>query len=251
MTSNFMFGPRSTPRFSTVTAAFYHHVLTNPEVVAARDFTSVETGQVTYGELAKRASRLARELRQLGVAPGDRVPLVVKRGIDMLVGIVAILSCGAQYVPLDGGVVPDTTLKHVIKQTGGSSSTVLVLKSTQYRVEASEVANVVVIDEDNQNEEDLYSQTLGLEDLAEPDHGCYVIYTSGMYLLFFIFPKDEENILTLSQVLREHLKVWTSHTAMSPICFATVPETWALRRGLALVRFSILALIWVCLLFLS
>jgi non-ribosomal peptide synthetase component F len=175
-----MYGPRITPRFPTVTAAFYHQVATQPEVVAARDFSSPELRQITYHELSQRASRLARKLRQLGVVPGDMVPLVVKRGIDMLVGIVAVLSCGAQYVPLDGGVVPDSTLRHVISQTGGSSSTVLVLKTTKYRVEDSGVANIVAIDERDEVEEDLYTQSLPPQDLAENHHGCYVIYTSGM-----------------------------------------------------------------------
>lgn len=180
MASSKMFGPRSTPQFLTVTSAFSHHALTQPEVVAVRDFSAPEVRQVTYGELSQRAARLARKLRSLGVVPGDRVPIVVTRGIDMLVGIVAVLSCGAQYVPLDGRVVPDTTLQHIATQTGASSSTVLVIRSTHYRVADLEVTNIVVIDEEDKVEDDLYAKHLPLDDLAEPDHGCYVIYTSGM-----------------------------------------------------------------------
>lgn len=98
----------------------------------------------------------------------------------MLVGIVAVLSCGAQYVPLDGGVVPDSTLQHVSSQTGATSSTILCLRSTHYRVADLEVTNVVIIDDEEQSDDDLYSNNLPIDDLAEPDNGCYVIYTSGM-----------------------------------------------------------------------
>lgn len=113
----------------------------------------------------------------LGVVPGARVPLVVKRGIDMLVGIVSILACGAQYVPLDGGVVPESTLRFVIEQAGGESCTVLTLGSTRNRVDERSVANVVCIDEDNQQH--VARCTSPPADLASPDSGCYVIYTSG------------------------------------------------------------------------
>lgn len=127
--------------------------------------------------MAQRSVRLARRLQSLGVVPGDRVPLIVKRGVGMLVGIISILSCGAQYVPLDGSVVADETLRFVLKQTGGR--TALALKSTAHRISNVGVTNVVVIDDLDDAEQDATS----LEDfkpLSNPDDGCYVIYTSGI-----------------------------------------------------------------------
>ncbi|KAH7347570.1 hypothetical protein B0T11DRAFT_142722 [Plectosphaerella cucumerina] len=174
--SAFSLGPRAQVPFQTVTAAFFHHVQTHPDVIAARDLSVQPPREMTYGELAKRAATLSHKLRQLGVGPGCRVPLVVKRGADMLVGIVSILICGAQYVPLDGGVVPDSTLRFVLEQTGGS--TVLVLRSTQHRLVGSSVQNVVAID-DISAEEEMYEKYTAPQDLATPDGGCYVIYTSG------------------------------------------------------------------------
>jgi arthrofactin-type cyclic lipopeptide synthetase C len=37
----------------------------------------------------------------LGVKPDDRVAIVARRGLDTLVGLVAILKAGAGYVPID------------------------------------------------------------------------------------------------------------------------------------------------------
>lgn len=146
MPLSFSYGVVNTPRFSTVTAAFQHHATARPDAVAARFLSSSRPAEITYGELALRSARLSRKLKQLGVVPGDRVPLVVKRGIDMLVGIVAVLSCRAQYVPLDGTVVPDATLKFVLEQTRGR--TVVALRSTSHRLsKLGSESNVVTIDD--------------------------------------------------------------------------------------------------------
>ena len=98
----------------------------------------------------------------------------------MLVGILAILTCGAQYVPLDAGVVPESTLRFITQQAGGPSCTVLTLKSGRHRLDACNVANVVCIDEAEDLQDDgLHAQGSPLESLAKPNSGCYVIYTSG------------------------------------------------------------------------
>lgn len=188
MSPSYMFGKRETPRFLTVTDAFYYHAQANPNAIAAKDLASSKT--ITYAALAQRSAQLAQKLQLLGVVPGARVPLVVKRGIDMLVGIMSILTCGAQYVPLDGGVVPDSTLRFVIGQAGGESCTVLALASTRHRVDNSTVASVVCIDDDNQQH--IASCTAPPDSLARPDGGCYVIYTSGQCFrwrsMFGLFP---------------------------------------------------------------
>lgn len=95
----------------------------------------------------------------------------------MIVGIWAILSCGAQYVPLDGGVVPDETIRRVLDQAQGN--VVLCLLSTKHRMTAfNSDHTVVTVDEP----ESLNPETVPENeymDLATPDGGCYVIYTSG------------------------------------------------------------------------
>ncbi|KAL9565617.1 hypothetical protein ACKAV7_009799 [Fusarium commune] len=166
----------SRPSFSTVIDAFYHYTFSQPDAVAARDLSVESPFEISDRELAQHSVRLAQRLRNLGVVPGDQAPLVVKRRVGMLVGIISTLSCWAQYVPLNGSVVAGESLRFVSKQTGGW--TVLTLKSTCHRVSSSGATNVVVIvDLDNAEEQDVEKH----EDYttsSNPDDGCYVIYTS-------------------------------------------------------------------------
>jgi non-ribosomal peptide synthetase component F len=169
---SFTQGTCSRPSFSTITEAFFHHAATQPSAKAARDLSAEPPVEISYGELAQQSISLARRLQSLGVLPGDRVPLVVKRGVGMLVGIISILSCGAQYVPLDGGVVADETLRFVLKQTGGK--VVLTSKSTAHRLSNTGVSNVVTIEESHEIDD-----KSDFIPFSQPEAGCYVIYTSG------------------------------------------------------------------------
>lgn len=176
-------GPVTKCPFSTVTSAFYHHAKSYPDAIAVRDMSSSSPRETTYRELAVQAQSLAANLKSSGVGPGQRIPLLVKRGTEMIVGIWAILSCGAQYVPLDGGVVPETTIRTVIEQSG--SNVVLCISSTEHRLKDLQQHGPIMhilIDE--------HCRSVGAQgfitplDLATPESGCYVIYTSGKLPLF-------------------------------------------------------------------
>lgn len=182
MPISFTRGTCSRPRFSTVTEAFFHYATTQPSATAARDLSAEPAVEISYGELAERSIRLAQRLRSLGVMPGHRVPLVVKRGVGMLVGILSILSCGAQYVPLDGGVVADETLRFVLQQTGGRIA--LSSKATAHRISSTDVTDVVIIEDEDNSEQIIADFT----PVSKPEDGCYVIYTSGMltYLILLL-----------------------------------------------------------------
>ena len=163
--------------FSTVTAAFHHHVNTNATSLAVRDHSEIAR-ELTYGELAGCVQQLTRRLRDEGVLPGHRVPFIANRGLEMVVGIWAILFCGAQYVPLDEFAITDDTIRHVLEET--QASVILCLSSTQRRVlELQTSCTVILVDEDraglSQMTEDAFV------DLATPDRGCYVAYTSGRF----------------------------------------------------------------------
>ncbi|WP_350307859.1 AMP-binding protein, partial [Photorhabdus viridis] len=56
---------------------------------------------LSYGELNRRANRLAHHLLALGVQPDDRVAICVERSLEMVVGLLGILKAGAAYLPLD------------------------------------------------------------------------------------------------------------------------------------------------------
>ncbi|GAA2500755.1 amino acid adenylation domain-containing protein [Streptomyces gobitricini] len=56
---------------------------------------------LTYRQLDERADRIARSLRALGVAPGDRVGVCLDRTADLVVVLLGVLVTGAAYVPMD------------------------------------------------------------------------------------------------------------------------------------------------------
>jgi amino acid adenylation domain-containing protein len=77
-----------------------------PFLDAARRFPeqlAVVDGEqaVTYLELAQRVRAAALHLRRGGVAPGDRVGILLERSIDAVVALYASLALGAVYVPFD------------------------------------------------------------------------------------------------------------------------------------------------------
>jgi amino acid adenylation domain-containing protein len=65
-----------------------------------------ERGSITYGELASLTDRLRDRLVALGVRPGDRVGIYLRKSIDAVAAIYGILKCGAAYVPVDPGAPP-------------------------------------------------------------------------------------------------------------------------------------------------
>ncbi|HVY60562.1 MAG TPA: AMP-binding protein, partial [Planctomycetota bacterium] len=56
--------------------------------------------RIAYGEVARRARRLAATLAERGVRRGDRVVLLVPNGLAFVVGAYASLIAGAVFVPL-------------------------------------------------------------------------------------------------------------------------------------------------------
>jgi amino acid adenylation domain-containing protein/natural product biosynthesis luciferase-like monooxygenase protein len=87
------------PREASVHGLFAAQAARTPDAVAV----SFENGQLTYGELERRANQLAAYLRARGVRPGACVGLCLERSVELVVALLGILKAGAAYVPLDPG----------------------------------------------------------------------------------------------------------------------------------------------------
>jgi amino acid adenylation domain-containing protein len=70
-----------------------------------------------YGELERRANRLAHRLIALGVRPEQRVGLALERSLDMVVGLLAILKAGGAFVALDPQY-PAQRLRPMVEDSG-------------------------------------------------------------------------------------------------------------------------------------
>ena len=65
------------------------------------------SGRLDYAGLAERSNRIAHALQARGVGPKTRVGLCLERDLELLPSMLAVLKCGAAYVPLDPGFPPE------------------------------------------------------------------------------------------------------------------------------------------------
>jgi amino acid adenylation domain-containing protein len=77
---------------------FAAHVQRQPEAVAVEES---DGESLTYAALDRRARRLARQLRSLGVGPDVPVGICAGRALDLVVGMLATLQAGGACLPLD------------------------------------------------------------------------------------------------------------------------------------------------------
>src|SRR6185295_9810457 len=73
---------------SLVHAGFEEQARRRPEAVAV----VLEGESLSYGELNRRANRLAWRLRRLGVGPESRVGICLERSLEMVVALLAVLK---------------------------------------------------------------------------------------------------------------------------------------------------------------
>ncbi len=85
------------PRDKLIHELFEEQVTRAPNAIAV----VCEEQALSYGELNAAANRLAHYLEQRGTRPGEHTPIIMQRSLQMLVAHIAILKCGAAYVPID------------------------------------------------------------------------------------------------------------------------------------------------------
>jgi len=130
---------------------------------------SFEGVSLTYAELDRRATLLARRLAAAGVKPETLVGVYLERSVEMVVAVLAILKAGGAYVPLDPAypperirlVIEDARMPLVISQ--GSLAAGIALTGPR----------VLCIDEGSTAESEAPLPPVAPQQLA------YVIYTSG------------------------------------------------------------------------
>ncbi|MFF8725802.1 amino acid adenylation domain-containing protein [Streptomyces sp. NPDC015171] len=130
-------------------------------------------GEVSYRELQARANRLAHRLIARGVAPGDRVPVLVGRGPAAVTAILAVLKAGAAYVPVDLGQ-PADRVRTIVADCGARH----VLASPEVAQLDEGVAAEILTVTGEADEHAAFPDTPPERDTA-PQSLAYVIYTSG------------------------------------------------------------------------
>ncbi|NNA54245.1 non-ribosomal peptide synthetase [Pseudomonas koreensis] len=156
------------PSVTTIQQRIEAQAAQHPHAQAA-----VQQGQcLTYAELNQRANALAHHLLDLGVRPDERVAIVARRGLDTLVGLLAILKAGAAYVPLDPAH-PVERLNYLLED----SAPLAVLTQSALRGHLPAL-QVPVIELDQPTWPVSHIDTPRIPGLT-PANLAYVIYTSG------------------------------------------------------------------------
>ncbi|MCC5869156.1 MAG: LLM class flavin-dependent oxidoreductase [Gammaproteobacteria bacterium] len=181
---------------------------------------------VSYRELNERANRLAYHLLGLGVGPDVPVALCAERGIELMVGLLAIHKAGGAYLPLDPAY-PRDRLAFMIED---AAAPVLLTQSHLEHLLGGHRAHPVMLDDEH-----VYA--------GRPAHNppgrvaasnlAYVIYTSGSTGK----PKG---------VMLEHRNVQNFFTAMDakiPQAEGESPGTWLAVTSLSF-DISVLELLW-------
>lgn len=81
----------------------------------------VQDGEcISYGELDRRANRLAHYLRQLGIGPESRVAVHLECSFELVVALLGILKAGGAYLPLDS-TLPTARQGFMLEVTGAAA----------------------------------------------------------------------------------------------------------------------------------
>lgn len=155
------------PRDSTISSAITRQLDRFP------DSTAVEFSddRLSCGDLERQTTCLATFLQKKQIRPGHRVAIYMDRSVEMLLGILAVLKCGATYVPLDP-LYPRERISAILQDTDVS----MLLTLERNCPEVPSGCPIICLDQTHwrsTNPEKFQATPSNADSLA------YVIYTSG------------------------------------------------------------------------
>jgi amino acid adenylation domain-containing protein len=143
---------------------FFEQVARQPEAIAI--FASEQS--FTYQELCDRVCSLSHHLKQLGTQPEKLIAIVMKKGWEQVVAVLAVLTAGAAYVPIDPDL-PSERRAYLLESTNAS---IVLTQSEFMQIFDSDLA-CIAVDTFPMVQSEIPALVQHPSDLA------YVIYTSG------------------------------------------------------------------------
>ncbi|MFG2500688.1 amino acid adenylation domain-containing protein [Streptomyces sp. NPDC048441] len=126
---------------------------------------------MTYGELNRRANRIAWRLRDRGVGPGTVVGICHRRGPAMVAAVFGVLKAGGAYLPLEPSL-PERRAGLMLR-TAGACTLLTGMDEARWPVPDGVTAVYAdTLDADPREETDPLPS-------ASPDDTAYIIFTSG------------------------------------------------------------------------
>src|SRR6185503_11360391 len=164
--------PGAATTTTTLIKLFEAQVERRPEAVAL----SFGQQRWSYGELNRRANRLAHYLKAKGVGRESLVGIALERSLEMVEAIVGVLKAGAAYVPLDPEY-PKARLEYMLADA--RPAVVLTTQSLHRQLPRSEGIELLSLDAVETQAALNKAGDNNPEQEARPEDAAYVIYTSG------------------------------------------------------------------------
>jgi len=131
-----------------------------------------ENSEISYGDLEKQVHQVAHYLKAQGVSNGDFVAVSLPRSIELVITLIAIMECGAAYLPLDPSY-PSKRLEFMLVDS--ESKYMITTKALSSALESN---TTKLLSEDIFSELSQYPET-PLTEKIDLDTIVYLLYTSG------------------------------------------------------------------------
>ncbi|RAP49029.1 MAG: hypothetical protein BZ136_04050, partial [Methanosphaera sp. rholeuAM74] len=118
--------------------------------------------RLTYGELNKKANRIANALINRGIKPNSNVLVMIPRSSNLISTILGVLKAGCAFIPIDINY-PKGRIEYIFENS-----------NADYLIADGNVENSIDVQEllEEENIENPHVE-------ISPDDVAYMIYTSG------------------------------------------------------------------------
>ncbi|RQU33436.1 amino acid adenylation domain-containing protein [Burkholderia cenocepacia] len=182
---------------------------------------------LSYAALDALTDRVASALRAHGLTHGDRVALISERRLDYVVAQLAILKCGAAYVPLDPDY-PAARLSMMASHSGCHFALDLEDAAPAWPIKTLSWETLLAQAKSATSDQMSMVATISGEHTIKPDDIAYVMFTSGSTGLPKAVGVTHRNVLRLVEKgnvvpLHEDTRILLTG---SPSFDATTFEVW-------------------------
>ncbi|WP_225035705.1 non-ribosomal peptide synthetase [Winogradskyella sp. SM1960] len=128
--------------------------------------------ELSYENLDKQIHQLAHRLKEEGINPGDVVAVALPRSIELVVSLLAVMQCGAAYLPLDPSY-PQQRLDFMIEDSKAEA----LISSKEFTISSESIPKMLILEVLFL---DLSKYPLSPLNISiDLDDMVYLLYTSG------------------------------------------------------------------------
>ncbi|MDY8134319.1 amino acid adenylation domain-containing protein [Aquimarina sp. 2201CG5-10] len=150
-----------------------HTLLTNQvRNTALKQAVKFGDSEISYEHLEKRVNQLSHYLVEQGIGNGDYVGVSLPRSIDLVVTLIAIMKCGAAYLPLDPNF-PDKRLKFMLEDSEAKFLITTKEFSPSFKVDTKVLLSEDIFSNLSKYAFSSLNISIDINDVA------YIMYTSG------------------------------------------------------------------------